>query len=415
MKLRYRIKFAADNIRIHGSQTKSGIAMYFFSFLLLMVVILICRMSGSFTGDICKTLNRDISDVGYIYLSADDYNDLTDFVSALDTQDYLEYYGTVETCGMDYYNGEKAGEIKEIQSTHKRDSGSMSDDYIEMIDISVSLFGLYDIKFYDGYMETEDVISQGYIPVYAGCKYRKILNTGDVLECDNGGKYMIAGFIKSGQTLPIDDAYAMDSYYTNVVTSLDYAFIDVCEYVSYYEIYFCAKEGYEFDDVKYRLNLLAERENVSEMGIYNIGAIAEATDDSTKSVRKYLLELFLIAGIFTCVILVCYACMNMIAEKHEFAIMYANGFNNRDIICIILIEQIVKILVAVLISLPVVVVLANMYFEAVYESKRILNEIIFKDCLIGVLLMGVLVTVISMIYPVKFINKKTPGSLMKEE
>lgn len=414
MKLRNRIKFAIDNFCMHGNQTKSGIAMHFFSFLLLMVAILIYKMSGSFTEDIQGTLNKDISDVGYIYLSADNYNDIEDFADLLDTQDYIEYYGSVYTGSIEYF-GEATDEIKEMQSTHKRDNDTMSTDYVELIDISDSLFELYDIDFYRGYMEAEEVTSQGYIPIYAGCKYRKILNVGDVIESGDGEKYMIAGFMKKGQTLPIDDVAYIDSYYINAVTSLDYSFVAVCDYTLYYSVYFSVKDGYEFDDVKYRLNLLAERENVSDMEIYNIGYVAAATDNSTKAVRKYLLELFLIVGIFTCVILVCYACMNIITEKYEFAVLYANGFNNRDIICIILIEQIIKILIAILLALPVVAVLANLYFEAVYESRQILNEIIFKDCLTGVLLMGVFVIVISMVYPVKFINKKMPGSLMKDE
>ena len=63
--------------------------------------------------------------------------------------------------------------------------------------------------------------------------------------------------------------------------------------------------------------------------------------------------------------------MNILTRKYEYGILYANGWNQKDIISIILIENIWKMLIAIILVIPVVALLAKYFFEAVQNLTSI--------------------------------------------
>ena len=413
MKIRHRIKFAVDNMLLHASQMRFSIMMNFFTFLILGIMVLLYNTAGSFKKDVEDTMTIDISNVGYIYLPMGDYEDDMSYISALSTQDYIEYSGTIYTEALNL-----GDDVNEIQSNDKRDSDNAalnSNLYSELIEISQTLFGLYNIKFYHGYMNAEEILSNGYIPVYAGYKFKKIYDIGDTFALDND-TYMIAGFIKRNQSLPVDDLATIDKYCVNATTFLDRALIGVISDVSDYQtIYFGVKEGYNFDDVKYRLELLAERENVYDISIYNVGAVLEATDNSTKSIRRYLLELFVIVGLSACITLACYQSINILTRKYEYGVLYATGFNKTDMQWIIAIESAIKILIAIVIAVPIIAGAGKFFFEPAYASGIAFNRIIYRNVLGSTLLTGLIIMIVSTLFPVALINKNSPQQLMMDK
>lgn len=412
MKIRHRIKFAVDNMLLHSSQMRIGIIMNFFTFLILGIVIFLYNTTGSFEKETEKTITTDSSNVGYISLESENYENDYNFVAALKTQDYIKYSGSIYTVAVDL-----GDEVNNIQANNKRDSDTAEMNgniYSEMIWISQSLFGLYDIELYDGYKTSDDVISDGYIPVYAGYKLKKVYDIGDTFTLDDG-TYMIAGFIKRNQSLPVDDLASISEYYINATTSLDTALIEVSDDSLYYSVYFSIKEDYGFDDVKYRLGLLAERENVDDISIVNVGSVILAADNSTKSVRKYLLELLIIVGLSACVTLACYQSINILTRKYEYGIFYATGFNKADMLWIIVIESVIKVLIAAIIAMLIIALPVKLYFEISFASGLAFDRIIYKDVLGGIFLAGLIITIASTAFPIRMINKNSPRELMADK
>ena len=242
------------------------------------------------------------------------------------------------------------------------------------------------------------------------------MHIGDVIElngCDKQG--IIAGYIKGNQVIPVKDITDVNKYSIHTTTSLDYGVIEVNETeAGYWNLYFCVNHDYTFDDAKNRLNMLADRENIS-IAVKNLAAVMSSVESSTKDIRRYLLELFFIVAISACVSLTCYQSMHILTRKYEYGILYANGWNQKDIIAIILIENIWKMLIAIILVIPVVALLAKYFFEAVYESQRILTIVIYKNVLVINVLAGVFMIMLSSVIPIRLIKNHSGAELIGDE
>lgn len=410
MKFRYKVKFTIDNMLLHSSQMKAGIVMNFITFLVFAIVVLINHTTGNFHKDTQAAFSEDISNVGYIYMDAEDYEGNLTYIEALHSQDYIATAGsfsTYEISGTDWDN------ISSKQSTNKRTYNEFlnADTYTELIVINQNVFGLFDIRLKNGYEEAEEIYEKGYIPLYAGYQYKNMLHIGDVLSAKEE-KYMVAGYIKRNQDMPIDSLVEIDKFSLHTTTSLDYGIVAVTEYEpDYCNIYFGVKDGYNFSDVKYRLMLLAEREKV-DIRVSNIASIVDEADESTKSIRKYLFDLFIIIAVSACVTLTCYQSMNILMRKYEYGILYANGFNETDMIFIIVMENFFKMIISIMLVIPILAIIANKFFETIYESQRILNKIIYQDALSAIILAGLVITAASSLFPVLLIKKNSASELI---
>lgn len=414
MKFRHRIKFTVDNMLLHSSQMRAVILMDFITFMVLALVIVLNRTTGNFHKETQAAFAEDISNVGYISLD-DSYETYFRYLEAMHSQDYITMAGSFAT----YETYEDAwADISAFQSGNKRTNieNSNVDVFTEIIYIDKNAFGLFDIELKDGYLGTDEVYEKGYIPLYVGYKYKKMLDIGDTIVNGREKPFMVAGYIKKNQVVPIDDLTYVDKYSLNTTTSLDYGMVAVTEETpDYFMIYFGIKEGYEFSDVRYRLTLLAEREGVSDVRIANVAAVVDSADESTKSIRRYLLDLFVIVAISACVALTCYQSMNIITRKYEYGILYANGFNETDMIFMIIAESLIKMIIAVILVMPILAVVGKFFFETMFETQRILNEILFRDALTGVLLAGLLITAVSAIFPIMMIKKSSASELIGDK
>ncbi len=413
MKFRYRVKFTVDNMLLHSSQMKAGIVMNFITFLVFAIVVLINHTTGNFHKDTQAAFSEDISNVGYIYMDVEDYEENLNFIDALRSQDYISIAGSFSTYAM---SGDDWDEISSKQSMNKRTYNEFSNanTYTEIIAINQNVFGLFDIRLKNGYEEAEEIYEKGYTPLYVGYQYKNMLHIGDVLSTKEE-KYMVAGYIKRNQSMPIDSLVEIDKFSLHTTTSLDYGIVAVTEYEpDYWNVYFGVKDGYNFSDVKYRLRLLAEREKV-DIRISNIASVVDAADASTKSIRKYLLDLFIIVAISSCVTLTCYQSMNILTRKYEYGILYANGFNETDMMFIIIMESLFKMIISIMLVIPILAIIAKKFFETIYESQRILNKIIYQDVLSAIILAGLIITAVSSIFPIILIKKNSASELIGDK
>lgn len=416
MKFRHRIKFTIDNISLHGKQVRAGIFMSFFAFLVLGVTVFIFKTTGQFRKDTQKAFAEDISGVGCIEISSDDEKKAMDFINRMRTQVYITMAGSISEYEISQENWDA---VSTRQSVNKRifDELRDADSYTEVLFVQKDVFSLFDIRLKKGSEDVNTVMKKGYVPLYVGYKYQKDLKIGDVLPDSDDFEYMVAGYIDKNQSMPVNSMVTVDKFSFYTTTSLDYALIavvdwepDACGGNMYFEI----ADGYKFQDVKYRLTLLAGQQGV-ETVVSNIAAVMDAADASTKSIRQYLFDLFVIVAISICVSLTCFQSMNILTRKYEYGILYANGFNETDMILIIVFEECYKMLVSLILVLPVLSIIAKYFFEAIYESQRILNQIMYKNVLPVLILAGAVITAVSSVFPIVLIKKNSASELIGDK
>ena len=259
MKFRHRIKFTIDNISLHGKQVRAGIFMSFFAFLVLGVTVFIFKTTGQFRKDTQKAFAEDISGVGCIEISSDDEKKAMDFINRMRTQAYITMAGSISEYEISQENWDA---VSTRQSVNKRvfDELRDADSYTEVLFVQKDVFSLFDIRLKKGSEDVNTVMKKGYVPLYVGYKYQKDLKIGDVLPDSDDFEYMVAGYIDKNQSMPVNSMVTVDKFSFYTTTSLDYALIavvdwepDACGENMYFEI----ADGYKFQDVKYRLTLLA--------------------------------------------------------------------------------------------------------------------------------------------------------------
>jgi ABC-type antimicrobial peptide transport system permease subunit len=124
------------------------------------------------------------------------------------------------------------------------------------------------------------------------------------------------------------------------------------------------------------------------------------------------MDLFIIVAISACVTLTCYQSMNILTNKYEYGILYANGFNESDMIFIIIMESLIKIIIAIVLVIPILAIVAMRFFQTLFESQRLLNKIIYFNALPGVVIAGLIITSASAIFPIILIKKSSAAELI---
>lgn len=72
-------------------------------------------------------------------------------------------------------------------------------------------------------------------------------------------------------------------------------------------------------------------------------------------------------------------------------------------------------LVSLILVLPVLSIIAKYFFEAIYESQRILNQIMYKNVLPVLILAGAVITAVSSVFPIVLIKKNSASELIGDK
>jgi ABC-type antimicrobial peptide transport system permease subunit len=146
--------------------------------------------------------------------------------------------------------------------------------------------------------------------------------------------------------------------------------------------------------------------------VKNIGALLRAAEESMKPVNKYLIQILLVVGMTTCMVITCFQTMTIIMQKSDYGIMYANGFSNTDLIVIVFMENVIKMVLALLILFPIMLLLSRSVFTSSYQDRYTIYTILFNNIGWKLILIGMGMTILSSIIPVATIKKYTPVELI---
>lgn len=412
MKNRYRLKFAFDNMLLHAKQMLACVILYIITLLLFAVIIVMNKMTGGFREDVQAALKNDVSRLGYVSMDGNyDYENQSAFIEYVRQLDGIETIGAWNI-GINQENNFSF--LAAIQKSNKQnlDGEIPSDDYLEIIYMGMDAWNLFGFDLCEGIPPDENGNFDTTIFLYLGYQYRDALNIGDILTSDNGNyTYKVAGFFDQGETIAVNDLYLLDKFYLYSACSLDYAVIAVAEEDFVSGFYFSVSDGYSYDEVEKNIMILAENAH-TYAALYKIDAVLTAAEKSLKPVNAYLIQLFIVVGFTACIVLTCYQTMNIIMRKSEYGIMYASGISTKDLLYMIVFENVIKMVISIIIMLPILTWMALKFFMVSYSAGYIIRRVIAQNVIVMSMIVGIIITGLSSIIPILTIKRYSPVELI---
>ena len=407
MKIKYKIKFAIDGMLLHGRKLVGNIALCVLTILLIAVFFLMNEMNANLRKDLEETLKNDCDKAGYV-IKNDIYG--VESVTALDLME-LE---CIDAAGEWHVLGctlESLSSLREIQQNHVQEEMNYEMGYLETIDLDATAWGMFRFSLCEGMEPGEVAYEQDMNVLYLGYQYKDKIPVGTVFS-DETGDYVVAGILDRGCTIPDESLHLLSKFSVSSAYSLDYAVINVLFQDSDVGItYFSVEDGYTFEDAADALQQLAKEKNIS-LTVSSIDAKLTTVEQSLKPINQYMVQILFVIGITLCIVFTCFQTVAIILRKSEYGILYANGATTRDLVDIIIIENVIKFLISIIIIIPLLLLIAKHFFVISYADSHVIQSIILKSISWRVLIIGFLVVIVSAIIPVHTIKKYAPVELI---
>lgn len=412
MRLGIRWKLATDSMVLHLRELLGSILLFMFSLLVVALMLLMNELNTNLRMKLEQTFQGGCSRVGYIQLqnAALDLMD-PEFGDAaipefLLSQDCIQGAGT---WNMGISTEDCMQFLKEVQQDHVVSEMVLDYGGVEVFYMMDSAWEMMNLELYEGNPPDQYDLTE-YNPLYLGYEYRNLVHTGEVLGTTGNGTYIVAGILQKKSLMPmrledvqeftISSAYSMDYEVLQIVS------IDLGAYH-----YFSLKDGYEFIEAQQMIQQAAEKRGWL-VSIGSLDARLSLIDAYLKPVNRYVWQMLLVVGLTACLVAACYQTMSIITRKSEYGILYANGASTRDLIAMILIENLVKMLISLVLLIPLFVFLAQKVFIFLYGDRYMLQWMIWSQVSWKVLLVGIGMMLLSSILPVYTLKHYSPVELI---
>ena len=125
-----------------------------------------------------------------------------------------------------------------------------------------------------------------------------------------------------------------------------------------------------------------------------------------------MLEIILVIGITACIVVTCYQTITVMSRRTEYGILYANGATTGDLLSFIVLENSMKLILALIFIIPILLILSKeilAYTDAEYYMLKLMirQKIIWEMGAVGVLMM-----LISSLLPMVTLKRYTPVELI---
>lgn len=268
------------------------------------------------------------------------------------------------------------------------------------------LFEMYDIKYDKSAYEA--AVSEGCIPVVVGNAYQDLFEVGDKLTFREDTYKIINILDKPVRWM--NETYGIAVSSDNTI-NLDYYFIIPREYgfmgsAYMHSIYFYVDEQ---TSVKTVCNLATAIALESDIHVSmktvseSFEEIKESRDESAELTSYMYIAMILVSIISASTANI----VSVLFRKKEIGILIANGVSNNEVFKITFFETLVKVLISCAI---VMIMSVNSYKDTIGPNFQ---EILF-DSAVVVWMLGVIILVISTIFPAIYIHGKKPREFLEE-
>ena len=385
MKGKSLIKLATDRIVLHNiSELAGSVLLCCVMFILLAILLFVYEINHSLRSRLDDSLRNGCNRFGYF--SRENESDI--YRSGMPNQEeFLMSLDCVEAAGTWGYSIctlEELAFLKDIQQDHVIMGNITGDQFsgnqftdgqdLEEILMSASGWDMFRLELYEG-AEPEQYDIDRYNLLYLGYEFRDAVEVGTVIQTSSG-TMIVAGILKKGVTIPIDDPNMLSQFSISSAYPTDYSVIEVMPFPIGSPAYFSVKDGYSFEEAQEIIQqTVKDRGWVATVG--SVDGVLDAAAASWKPVQRYLIQMIVVIGLTVCIIFSCYQTILILVRRSEYGILYANGATTKDLIMLLLIENAVKILVAFLLFLPIFLIVINHLFLFYNADQYVLQWIIW--------------------------------------
>lgn len=252
--------------------------------------------------------------------------------------------------------------------------------------------------------------------IAVGCELSPYVRIGDELVNSYTKtvyvvKYILADKQKwtDGELLNSTNIISLGHY---IITPLDLKKCDSYDCASFAGNVFLCVDNDESSPVDTKIKLIKKQAEQNDIFI-DIYSMDEMEKNSLKNNNDEFKFCFLLIGLMivtVAIIIIILSIMSWVSDYHDIGILYANGFTNKDIFRIILIENTFKLLASAILSMAWIIIRDLDDLLTVYESS-VYSSIIYA----GIVLVYFAVLFFSSVVSFALINRISPCNLLKGE
>lgn len=403
-----RWKLAMDRMVLQLHKLFGSILLCIIALLLVALLLLMNELNSSLRVKLDQSFRGGCDRIGYAVRNNETEDIYSrDFAEFLQSMDCIDASGTWGIYGntRDFMHF-----LQQVQQKHVVIEGNATEESIESFLVSASGWDMFNLELLEG--DPPDAFDLSvYDPVYLGYELRDLVEIGTVLGRDASAVYVVAGILKPGTLLPADELYMMGKFDISSAYSMDYEVVEVVSIPLSSFLYFSVKEGYTFAEAQEMIQQEAENRGWS-VTVGALDAQLSSIEQSLKPVNRYMLQMVLVVGVTVCIVFTCYQTVSIIVRKSEYGILYANGASFRDLVAIVLIENLIKMLLSLIILMPLFALLAQEVFTLYYGDQYIIQWMIWEKVSWKVALTGAGMALLSSVFPIYILKRYSPVELI---
>lgn len=230
--------------------------------------------------------------------------------------------------------------------------------------------------------------------------------------------YIVGGILEKGTDWIYHDVYFFKSILdTRYVQNLD-SMVVVLEkegvLMSFRNTYI-VKEGYQLEDVEQKLQNLAQKHGV-DIKLARLEDVMDENEYQYSYILNAIRTMTLVIIITVLVLLERTQFSEMIGDTEYFGIFYANGASTKDLIAILVGENLLKIALSFLLAVVggyFVVKFSWQMFQPGIDNWRNASSIYFGQAVLPSFLVGLLIVGLATLRPIKWLKEKSPVELIQ--
>lgn len=362
-----------------------------------------------------KCLNGGIKQTGLIELDIDwekESNTCDSFVKeALQMKE-------INSIGSHTIGGNNYSSLSELIERQNQLEGTDDTNfwmlYLNQEATSMCHMDLQKGKLPEEYEMTEEVellyLGSNYADVPIGTTY-EIKEEGTVTDC-----YYVAGILREGTKWISEDVYLEDSILdARYIENLDNLAIFVEKDIGSFRLTYTVMKGNSIKEAETKLRDLAEKYGL-KMQFATLEDVFMEKEAQQAYVFVTIKKMIVIILLTAFVLLLCTQLTEILDDMQYFGIFYANGASTRDLMFILLGENVIKIIISY--GLAVVGVYYGIkYIWSIYQPgvenwEKAMN-IFFRQTLIPTFFLGSALTLLVTLIPILWVKRKSPTEMLR--
>lgn len=342
--------------------------------------------------DLNSVFKTDIYDKGIINTRSG--GECLDEIRQLDGVDYLAGYST--GAGSDIVT-KLCGEIQE------KNRKNFNDRYMEYsvggitTTIMNGTLELFDLEFIDGGIVKEEDREDNVFYVYLGSAYKDVKVGTRYYDELWQGDIVVAGILKEGQMIMHEHVLSSPENISEALYSTDcMVFTETLANRATYMMY-KVKEGYDINEVSEEIKDIFDSNGTPNI-VTPLEKSLTKNEERFENMFGIVRELMVVLGITIIVIQTCVSISEFITRKRYYGILYSNGMTNKDLIKIIIIQNVILFLLCTIISCVLGVVI---FKEINMFELHIFKSVFFKTALVSFFMLS-----LAVIIPIIYINRR---------